>query len=331
MTEPDEASPSVARIEVARLQVIKTLGDGGQGIVHQVAVPESLQPLMAYKQYKTTSASDVDWFALEGLVGLMDAADAETRSWLREHTAWPSTVVTANGEPRGFLMRLAPDDCFGELRTPKATQTLLALEFLLNPPDYLARINLLVSQAQRLGILRDLASALRRLHALGIVIGDLSPKDVVFGLGPPPRCFLIDCDAVSRDGVSVLRQVEAADWSVPDGEDLATPSSDIYKLGLLAVRLLAGDQSRTDVAVIPPSMPDLADLTRRSVSEEPARRPDPADWVAGLDAAIPMAATGIQPPPVSPGATEPPGTSYVVPPPAVRTRTGRPGRLGGRP
>jgi hypothetical protein len=35
-----------------------------------------------------------------------------------------------------------------------------------------------------------------RLHRLGVVVGDLSPKNLLFSLKPAPSCFLIDCDAM---------------------------------------------------------------------------------------------------------------------------------------
>jgi eukaryotic-like serine/threonine-protein kinase len=44
------------------------------------------------------------------------------------------------------------------------------------------------------------------------------------------------------NGASVLPQVETPEWEVPAGEELATVQSDTYKLGLLTLRLLTGDQ-----------------------------------------------------------------------------------------
>lgn len=290
-------SPVGQEIDVGRLHRLEMLGDGGQGTVYRVAVPGQAGP-MAHKEYKSSARPEVDWPALRELVAFLGTLDDDTRLWLTEHAAWPTTIVSQHGLPQGFLMRLAPDDCIVELRMPsERKRQLLAFEYLLNPVSYLVRLGLTVTESDRLVLLRELADVLSRLHRLGIVVGDLSPKNVVISLPPGPRCFLIDCDAVRRAGVSVLPQLQTPDWAVPAGEELATAGSDVYKIGLLAVRLLAGDQTTTDLAHIPISMPHLTDVIRRSLASPPEVRPSPAEWVSALDLSIPLASTA---PPVLP-------------------------------
>ena len=82
-------------------------------------------------------------------------------------------------------------------------------------------------------------------HRHGVAVGDLSPKNLLFSLGPPVKVYFVDCDGM-RLGRSVLPQVETPDSAVRDvnrTEELATPASDSYKLALLTLRLFAGDQS----------------------------------------------------------------------------------------
>ena len=85
---------------------------------------------------------------------------------------------------------------------------------------------------------------------MGIAVGDVSPKNLLFTLAPRPECFLIDSDAMRLRGASVLPQAETPDWQVPPGEERGTAASDVYKLGLLAVRLFARDQTTADPATI---------------------------------------------------------------------------------
>ena len=159
------------------------------------------------------------------------------------------------------------------------------MAFLLNSDDYVRRAGITVSEQDRLALLGSLAAALSRLHALGTVVGDLSPKNVLFSLGSSPSCFLIDCDAVQLRGVTVLDQVETPDWEAPAGETRATQATDSYKLGLLAIRLFARDQSSRDATALAAASPELGRLARLSLSLDPDQRPAPGMWIPALGTA----------------------------------------------
>jgi hypothetical protein len=292
MTEP----PEVPRVEAEQLAIVRELGDGGQGTVFLAAIPHAAVPLGAYKEYRPEVRPEVDWSNLESLIRVhRDAAG------LVEDMAWPTAIVTRAGQPTGFLMRLAPPDCTVSLRIGGvARQQLLALEYLLNPPDYMAMIGLAVTEQERVGLLRDLAAMTERLHGAGIVIGDLSPKNVVASLRPRPRCFLLDCDAVRRDGLSVLRQVETPDWELPTGEELATAAGDSYKLALCVLRVLAGDQSSRDPSLVPGHFGELAARVAHTLLAAPPDRPSASEWLAFLDRAAPLARSVVPAPPPPP-------------------------------
>jgi hypothetical protein len=321
---------TVPRIEVDQLHVLRELGAGGQGRVFAVAVGRPDAPPVAYKEYLPHVLPAVDGAALTTLVEFFHGLDGVTRTWLGERTAWPTALVTRAGAICGFLMRLAPPECYANLRLPAGyTSQLLGLEYLLNPIEYMAVLEIGVSDRDRLLLLRDLVSTLARLHSLGVVAGDLSAKAVVVGLYPHQRCFLVGCDAVLLRGVSVLPQAEAPDWAVPPGEPVPTVHSDAYKVGLLATRLLVGDRTTRDVSLLPAAFPEIAGLVLRclTVTGTPESRPTPVEWVAALDRAVPYASTDApvhRAPP--PGGFAPAGPAPVPgapSPPPVPARGGR--------
>lgn len=314
---------TVPRIEADQLHVLRELGAGRQGRVYAVAVGRPDAEPVAYKEYPPNLLPAVDGATLAGLAEFFHGLDGVTRSWLGERTAWPTALVTRAGAICGFLMRLAPPECYANLRQPAGyTSQLFSLEYLLNPAEYLAVLDVAVSDRDRLLLLRDLVATLARLHSLGVVAGDLSARGVVVGLHPQPRCFLLDCDAVVLRGMSVLPPAEAPGWEVPPGEPVGTVHSDAYKLGLLATRLLVGDQSTRDVSLLPAAFPEIAGLVLRclTVTGTPDSRPAPVEWVAALDRAVPFASAA--PPMYGPPPGLPPAPA-VGPSPAAPRRTRR--------
>lgn len=88
-----------------------------------------------------------------------------------------------------------------------------------------------------------------------------------------PECFLIDCDAMTLNGMDVLLQGETPGWSVPDGKEKPTPESDTYKFGLLAVRLFARNQTSTHPTALAGISSALSSLARASLHRDPSLRP----------------------------------------------------------
>ncbi|MCC5480432.1 lipopolysaccharide kinase InaA family protein [Streptomyces barringtoniae] len=287
-------------VEHSTLTLGPQLGQGGQGTVYQVANKKINEAEgggwdVAYKEYATAVLPDLDAAALAAQVGLLGELSAEDGRWLCDKTAWPAAVVERHGRACGFLMRAVPDRfrfSFQSLAgTSTGTRRLANLEYLLNDDAYVAGVGLTISERDRLDILTDLATTLARLHRIGITVGDLSPKNLLFTTAPRPECFLIDCDAMRVRGATVLPQAETPDWQVPAGEEKATRASDVHKLALLAIRLFARDQSATDPTALTALSPGLGDLARASLNPDTARRPAPAAWAEQLSAASTTAST----------------------------------------
>ncbi|MFF5846320.1 hypothetical protein ACFY74_33160 [Streptomyces massasporeus] len=262
------------------------LGDGGQGTVYGVVreVPGLSGPL-AYKEYRAGVLRDPE--VLQDMVRFLgDLAQRETRdhTFLETRLAWPLRLGHRRGRANGILMQQVPADYTMRL-APLGVSKQQTLEFLLNPDEYLKRIGLSADNGQRLLLLKDLAGILTTLHGHGITVGDLSPKNILFRLDVWPRCFLIDCDSMRFKGRDALPQVETVGWEVPELRK-ATPESDAYKLGLVALRLFNRSQEDKDDGPLRSVSTELADLAMRSQSVEPGRRPTPSAWQAALQRAI---------------------------------------------
>lgn len=290
----------VDTVDHGTLVLDRRLGQGGQGVVHRVANRKINEVDgdgwdVAYKEYDPALLPGLDAGALAAMVDLLGTLSGSEGRWLCEKTAWPAAVVRREGRTSGFLMRAAPDrfrfDFLSLSSTATATRRLANLEFLLNDDAYAVGIGLTVSERDRLLLLADLAATLGRLHRIGIAVGDLSPKNLLFSTADHPECFLIDCDAMRLRGASVLPQAETPDWQLPAGEEKATPAGDVHKLGLLAIRLFARDQITTDPTALTAVSAALGDLARTSLDPDPSRRPNPALWAEHLAVAAATAST----------------------------------------
>lgn len=277
-------------LRLADLSLGGVLGRGGQGTVHSVQnVRIDRRWDAVYKEYKPSVLAAADLGALERVVDALPGFETADATWLRDNSAWPVALVEEGGRIRGFLMRAVPADFFFTPLSLSATTLgkpkLCAFEFLFNDETYMADIGLRVSDHDRLMLLAFLAGSLHRMHRLGIAVGDLSPKNLLFHTGSRPACFFIDCDAMRVGGGSVLPQVETPDWELPRGEELATPRGDVFKFGLMAVRLFDRNQISRDPRALEAVSADLGDLARRSLGQDPAGRPLPVEWLESLYAA----------------------------------------------
>ncbi|MFC9931904.1 hypothetical protein [Streptomyces sp. NPDC127190] len=284
-----------APIDISTLALGDRLGQGGQGTVHQVRNKRINKGAVygdwavVYKEYSAAVLPALDTAALESAVALLNHLSESDGRSLCEKTAWPAVVVHRQGRACGFLMRAVPDRFHFTLRSLTSVsppqRRLATVEYLLNDDAYAAGIGLAVGDRDRLLLLADLAATLHRLHKLEVTVGDVSPKNLLFTLTPRPECFLIDSDAMRLRGASVLPQAETPDWQIPSGEERATRASDVHKLGLLAIRLFARDQTTTDPAALARISSGLGDLARASLDPDPASRPTPAAWAEELTAA----------------------------------------------
>lgn len=262
------------------------LGDGGQGMVYAVVREVAgLHGPLAYKEYRHDVF--VDPGVLEDMVrflGDLERSAPADHAFLESRLAWPLRLGHRGGSPSGFVMRQVPEQYTLHSRHLGGPRQ-QTLEFLLNPDPYLQRIGLSVGNEQRLLILKDLASIIGALHRYDVAVGDLSPKNILFRLDIWPRCFLIDCDSMRFKGRDALPQVETPGWECPDSSK-ATQESDVYKFGLMALRLFNRDQDSLDGTALREQSPQLAELAQSSLSTQPSARPTMTEWQVLLQQVI---------------------------------------------
>jgi serine/threonine protein kinase len=273
-----------------RLGELTRIGQGGQGVVYAAPkVATTFAASMVYKEYKPAVLAGIDFTALAAMPAMVeDTLSYAQAERLISLAAWPCAVVRDGDTPTGFVMPVIPQTFFTALTTVKGTRSATAeFQHLLNHSSVLAARGVSLDYGQRYGLLREVASALGFLHARGVCVGDVSPKNLLYSLSPHPAVYLIDCDAMRVNGVSALTQVQTPGWEVPAGEELATVYSDTYKLGLLALRLLAGDHDTTSPAHLPATTPALVrQVITDTLTNPPERRPLPQAWSYLLGHAI---------------------------------------------
>jgi eukaryotic-like serine/threonine-protein kinase len=319
LAESPGRSPVRAQvIDRAKLGALTKIGQGGQGVVYAAPkVTTKFAASMVFKEYKTQVLAGIDFTALAAMPALVeDTLTYDEAERLISIAAWPCALVDDDARASGFVMPAIPDDFFIELTTVKGVSATTAeFQHLLNHHTVLNARGIDIDDVQRFSLLREVASALAFLHTHGVSVGDVSPKNLLFCLTPDERVYFIDCDAVRINDGSALPQVETPGWEAPSGEELATIYTDSYKLGLLALRLLAGDQHTTNPGHLSPSTPDLLrQVISDTLTKPPHQRPLPQAWTYVLGHAIEHTQHSKQTPAVAPDTAAPPEV------PVVRTR-----------
>jgi serine/threonine protein kinase len=314
----DEAGKSAKTrplIEREKLGVLTKIGQGGQGVVYRAPnVKTKFAASMVFKEYKAQTRGDIDFTALAAMPALVeDSLSYAQAERLISIAAWPCALVDDGGASAGFVMPAIPAEFFIPLKTVKGVSSAAAeFQHLMNHPSVLAARGLDVDDVQRYTLLREVASGLAFLHKQGVCVGDISPKNLLFSLSPREAIYFIDCDAMRINGVSALPQMETPGWEVPAGEELATVYSDAYKLGLLALRLVAGHHDTMNLQHIPSSTPALLrQVITDTISRAPQQRPLPEAWSYVLGNAIEQAQHQMK--------TAPSSTQVSVPPPPPPT------------
>ena len=319
-------------IQLDKLGTLTKIGHGGQGVVYGAPnVKTKFAASMVYKEYKAQARAEIDFTALAAMPALVeDSLSYAEAERLISIAAWPCAIVEDDGNPTGFVMPAIPEEFFIPMTTAKGVSSATAeFQHLLNHPSVLAARDIEIDDAQRYTLLREVASALVFLHKQSVCVGDISPKNLLFSLAPHEAVYFIDCDAMRINGVSALPQMETPGWDIPSGQELATIYSDTYKLGLLALRLLAGDQATKSPKHLPPSTPGLLrQIITDTLGQQPETRPLPEAWTYVLGHAIEQAqhqrltaATAAAPVSIP---LEPPPTPIVHSRPSRPTANSRP-------
>ena len=277
-----------ATLDRTQLGPLTRLAGGTQGTVYRAPnVKLDLPGPAVFKEYRRAILPGVDFGSLREMVTFLESLSFSEGTRLVGRAAWPILLVAERRRHCGFVMPEVPSEFAVELHLPsgRTARGLAQFQHLLNDDDFLARRGILLSDCDRYELLADAAEALVFLHAHDIAVGDLSPKNLLFSCSPHRRCYFVDCDAMSIGGRSVLPQLETGDWDIRSvsAEPLATHASDVYKLALLALRLLARHQSSRSPADLPRTTPErIHQLIAAGLQRDPSRRPPAEAWATPL-------------------------------------------------
>lgn len=270
--------------------------------------------------------------AMPQLILHPDSLADEDRARVRLYTVWPQGLVLDTGAAQGIIMKLVPDTFFFDLQLPgtgTGSRQLLELQYLMLPAARAsARGVPAFSDEERVRFIKRTLEALAFLHRIGVVVGDFSPKNLL--ASNPDRVgsagvrrFLpkfLDVDAFRFDaGVPPIRQFHTPSWFPPEtraaehrlaalvqrgapafeiaqaraAAGVQTTRSDMFKMGLLALRLLhvPTDPAEDDTqSVYVSSSADstmrrlfgerIAKVLRSMLSADPADRPTAAEALA---------------------------------------------------
>jgi len=221
----------------------KVLGSGAEGLVHDLADTKDL----CAKIY-LDPAPDLH----QRLIALMRT---EPASWLGDHpehkyVAWPrEPLMDDTGRTRGFLMPLVEGEPLTRLFDPEVRAG------AIEEPSWRVLISVGARAARLLG----------KLHAAGVVMGDVSAANIL--VSPGGHVTLIDCDTVQfTDPVTqVLYRCEklTPEYAPPASNGSATqvlsPSHDAFSLAVLICQLLMeGEHPFEGVPSNPADMDALA-------------------------------------------------------------------------
>lgn len=263
-----------------------------------------------------------------------DAMSVEDQRFVRRYTVWPQGLVVENGTAQGILMKLIPEPFFFDLEfggVGPSERTLLEVQYLMAPESKKPERGIPAATAKdRLYLILDVLKIVDFLHRNGLVIGDFSPKNLVVtnpvkGVASSGRKFtpkFLDVDAFRfAGGVPPIQQMHTPNWFPPEvraaailrdeliskgasqievsraraAANIQTTKSDIFKMGLLALRLLHiprdPNEDDTQSVYISPTAsanierlinPRRASLLRSMLDADPHSRPSARDVLAAF-------------------------------------------------
>ena len=284
----DSPQPDVVRRD--ELEVLSKIGQGGEGSVFEVGGAATRDGLV-YKEYRQPIDPSREAH-LKSLVAWRRDASAHVRRLVDESTAWPRALVTSGGDVTGFLMRAVPLHFTGTMRLPSGRLTRLPKEaqFLFVDEDFrdFSGMDIPADLATRLSISERFARLLAELHGAGIVLGDISAKNVLYTTTPEPAVFLFDCDGAAIVGRPAPPAIDSPDWQAPEMVNSVathrahTRGTDRYKLALFILRCLTPGRG-SSVNHSPWTARHLVDrrgldLLVAGLAADPDARPDAEQW-----------------------------------------------------
>jgi hypothetical protein len=238
------------------------------------------EPPLVFKRFH--HPQDVNWDVLREMVSWRRSLARAEQGRVDRTSTWPLAIVVGADGPVGFLMRRLSPDYQERVRLPSGCYrcVLREAQYLLGSRDRARRLGVEdVGLETRLELLWDLAETISFLHGHGVVVGDLSSRNVLWR-SAPSRVILVDCDSMILGGVgSPHPPTTTVDWDDPAQPDMPAASADVYKFALFVLRSLAHTFQGRDPAPAVPLLDSTAQvLLARSLSLDPGSRPRASAW-----------------------------------------------------
>jgi hypothetical protein len=313
-----DADTTIRRRDLGRLERI---GSGGTAVIYGVpdwntdafGIPNAEGTV--FKEYKERIRNRAGPSLLPGLQALVqfrtqNLVEAQRTEW-DKRIIWPvQVVVDSNGAARGVLMAVVPRRFFHRFRS-RSRGTYLAprhADTLFGDDHTMYRIGLTpVPLNTRLALVAAIARCYGMMHYAGIVIGDISGRNLVYSPdGARPQVLAIDTDSARVKSTRAVfeRQPHTPRWEPPEalharreytrdprrdpptGLTKQNIQTDIYKFGLLVVRILdygrgrAPNRDPRQAAVVLRNTigPPASTLLLSTLADNPADRPTMRDW-----------------------------------------------------
>lgn len=283
----------IPQFRKSQLGTLILIGKGGSGDVYKTNI--SVSPYIGsflYKEYNDKSLRKLDTKQLREMIRLLSELNTTDAKKLLSICSWPLAIVIDDhsARPLGFVMQAAPD-CFKhsnyvnkKLVEYKGFQHLFLDDLSFTDSTGCSPL----IYAEREFILHRIASVFAELHKRHIVIGDISPNNILVAMHPDYKVYLIDADSMSlrEKGIFADYQYQTANWQVNTlhpNEKSGTYASDCHKLGLLAIRLLLQDISAFEGKLPADASYALKSLIERSLKNSADIRPTISEWTHTLD------------------------------------------------
>jgi serine/threonine protein kinase len=234
-----------------------------------------------YKEYKKGVVAGREIAVRSGLRTLIRARlgwSKRERAAVDRRCAWPLAVVTEGNGATGLLMRRLPEQYFRQIRFSTGAEKVAEMKlqlFLQHDAEVRARGLPPLDDTGRLHLYGRVLGHLATLHGLGVVVGDISDSNVMVAVNARDQTahlpMFIDTDSARlRSSVAPLTQPNTPAWDAPEHLALAarltelkrsrapqreierlaarqrvqTAESDVFKAGLLGLRLMATAQDQ---------------------------------------------------------------------------------------
>lgn len=283
-----DKSTDSAMTKTVSLQSLGKLSPLGGGNEAQVSRVQSRQGI-AVKIYKPNVINELHLPSLEALLATIEGLDTHTRARISERAAFPIELVTDKGKWIGFTMPLLPDTFFarhGVKAMPKRVELdwnrLTMSHRWIGNPNMLSEIPL-PTERQQLEIALSLSQTVAMLHRAGIIIGDVSGRNLLWALKPTPLAYFLDTDSFriqQMPGTTTPKETDG--WRDPELKGQPTNfSSDLYKMALAISRIFFSSEfSAASVNKPPTSMTGASQqvFDHAKIAFSSNKRPDAESW-----------------------------------------------------